>query len=154
MIIHAIIGIIIGMDISVLTTTNDIEQLRTLALAMVQNVVAENAEKKRELQNKEHRIHLLEEALMLARQHRFGRKCEALSGLQRKLFEEDTDADIAAAETQLENLLQKGRSDEAEHRSTPVRKPLAAHLPRIEKIIACKTACKSEQVSGVISVQF
>lgn len=51
------------MDISVLTTTSDIEQLRTLALAMVQNSVAENAERKRELQSKdvalqekEHRI--------------------------------------------------------------------------------------------------
>ncbi len=92
------------MDISVLTTTSDIEQLRTLALAMVQNVVAENAEKERELQVKIQRIRLLEEVLMLARQHRLGRKCEALSGLQRLLFEEDTDADIAAAETQLENL--------------------------------------------------
>ncbi|HEY3590109.1 MAG TPA: hypothetical protein VGL07_08480 [Buttiauxella sp.] len=30
------------MDISVFTTTNDIEQLRTLALAMVQNAVSEN----------------------------------------------------------------------------------------------------------------
>lgn len=40
-------GIITRMDISVLSTTNDIEQLRTLALAMVQNVVSENAEKKK-----------------------------------------------------------------------------------------------------------
>lgn len=135
MIIHAISGIITGMDISVLMTTNDIEQLRTLALAMVRNVVAENAEKKHELQNKEHRIRLLEEALMLARQQRFGRKCEALSGLQRLLFEEDTDADISAAETQLENLLPKGPVGEAEQRSTPVRKPLPGHLPRVDKVI-------------------
>lgn len=108
---------------------------------MVQNVVAENAERKRELQNKDvvlqekdHRIRLLEEALMLARQYRFGRKCEALSGLQRLLFEED--ADIAAAENQLKNLLPKGPSDETEERTVPVRKPLAEHLPRVEKFIA------------------
>ncbi|WP_198530742.1 IS66 family transposase zinc-finger binding domain-containing protein, partial [Serratia sp. H1w] len=107
---------------------------------MVRNLLVEKEDALREkevvLLEKDHRIRLLEEALMLARQHRFGRKCEALSGLQRLLFEEDTDADIAAAQTQLENLLPKGRSDEAEERSTPTRKPLAAHLPRVEKVIA------------------
>lgn len=138
--IHAVWRIIDRMDISTLTTTNDIDTLRTLALGMVRNLVVEKEDALRKkdavLLEKDHRIRLLEEALMLARQHRFGRKCEALSGQQRLLFEEDTDADIAAAETQLENLLQKGRSDEAEHRSTPVRKPLAAHLPRVDKVIA------------------
>lgn len=49
MIIHARCDIITRMDISVLSTTNDIEQLRTLALAMVQNVVSENAEKEEKL---------------------------------------------------------------------------------------------------------
>lgn len=92
--------IIPGMDISLLTTTNDIEQLRTMALAMVRRVVSDNAEKER-------RIRLLEEALMLARQQRFRRKTEMLSGLQRQLFEEDTEADIAAAETQLNPLQQQ-----------------------------------------------
>lgn len=129
--IQAISGIIDSMDIRTLTTTNDIEQLRTMALAMVQSLVARDTM----LLEKAHRIRLLEEALMLARQHRFGRQCEALSGMQRSLFEEDTDADIAAAQTQLENLLQKDRSHGAEERSIPVRKPLAEHLPRIEKVI-------------------
>lgn len=74
------------MDMTLLSTTNDIEQLRTMALTMVQKVVSENAEK-------DQRIRLLEEALLLARQQRFGRKTEMLSGLQRQLFEEDTEAD-------------------------------------------------------------
>ncbi|WP_407718948.1 hypothetical protein [Enterobacter roggenkampii] len=64
------------MDISVLSTTNDIEQLRTLALAMVQNVVSENAEKEEKLRQQnislQQRILLLEEALKLARQQRYG----------------------------------------------------------------------------------
>lgn len=42
---------------------------------------------------------------MLARQQRFGRQAESFSGLQRSLFEEDADADIASAETQLARLL-------------------------------------------------
>lgn len=55
------------MDISLLSTTSDPEQLRALAIAMVQKVMAENAE----LQN---RIRILEEQMKLARQQRFGKK--------------------------------------------------------------------------------
>lgn len=73
-------GIITRMDISVLSTTNDIEQLRTLALAMVQNVVSENAEKEEKLRQQnislQQHILLLEEALKLARQQRFGKRAK------------------------------------------------------------------------------
>ncbi|WP_442320131.1 IS66 family transposase [Buttiauxella ferragutiae] len=103
------------MDISLLTTTNDIEQLRTMALAMVQNVMSENAEKEKLQQ----RIRLLEEALILARQH----------------FEEDLDADIAATEAQIRTLLQQDETEVKAQTSRPVRKPLPAHLPRITKTI-------------------
>lgn len=126
--IHAHHGSIEGMDISLLSTTSDIEQLRTLALTMVQKVVSENAEK-------EQRIRLLEEALMLARQQRFGRKSEVLSGLQRQLFEEDVDTDIAATEARLRKLLQPDDAGETQPASRPVRKPLPAHLPRVVKTI-------------------
>lgn len=124
--IHARYGNIKGMGISLLSTTNDIEQLRTLALAMVQKVVSENAEKEKLQQ----RIRLLEEALILARQQRFGRKSEVLSGLQRQLFEEDVDTDIAATEVQLRKLLQPDDAGDTQPVSRPVRKPLPAHLPR------------------------
>lgn len=104
-------SIIPGMDISLLSTTTDIEKLRAMVLAMVRKVVDENhrlqLQKDTELIAKEQRIRLLEETLMLARQQRFGRKTEMLSGLQHQLFEEDTEADIAAAETQLNALLQQ-----------------------------------------------
>lgn len=90
-------SIITDMDISLLSTTTDIEQLRAMALAMVRKVVDENhhlqLQKNAELIAKDQRIRLLEEALMLARQQRFGRKTEMLSGLQCQLFEEDTEAD-------------------------------------------------------------
>lgn len=95
-----------GMDISALNTTNDIEKLRAMALAMVQKLLSENAadkaEQERELQAKNQRIQLLEEMLKLVRQQRFGKKCETLAGMQRSLFEEDVDADIAALTANLE----------------------------------------------------
>ncbi|EMP7734573.1 IS66 family transposase, partial [Escherichia coli] len=92
--IYALSGILYGMDISALTTTNDIEKLRAMALAMVQKAMSENAEKERELQAKSQRIQLLEEMLKLVRQQRFGKKCETLAGMQRSLFEEDVDVDV------------------------------------------------------------
>ncbi|ECZ0012473.1 hypothetical protein ZX71_003389 [Salmonella enterica subsp. enterica] len=64
------------MDITLLTTTNDIEQLRAMTLAMVQKVVDENRQKSTELLAKDQRISLLEEALMLARQQRFGKNAK------------------------------------------------------------------------------
>lgn len=127
-------SIIPGMDISLLSTTTDIEQLRAMAFAMVQKVVTE---KNAELTAKDQRIRLLEEVLLLARQQRFGRKTEMLSGLQRQLFEEDTEADIAAAETQLNALQQQDIKEDAEKSSVsrPVRKALPSQLPRVKKTI-------------------
>lgn len=116
--------IIPGMDIALLSTTNDIEQLRAMALAMVQKAVDENhilqLQKNAELTAKDQRIRLLEEALMLARQQRFGRKTEMLSGLQRQLFEEDTEADIAAAETQLNALLRQDINEAEKPSASPL----------------------------------
>lgn len=124
------------MDISALNTMNDIEKLRAMALAMVQKVMSENAEKERELLEKSRRIQLLEEMLKLVRQQRFGKKCETLAGMQRSLFEEDVDADIAALTAHLDKLLpQSPEEDEKASRSRPIRKPLPVHLPRVEKII-------------------
>lgn len=87
-------------------------------------VVDENLQKNTELLAKEQRISLLEEALRLARQ-------------QRQLFEEDTEADIAAAETQLNALLQQDIKENAEKPSAsrPVRKALPSQLRRVKKTI-------------------
>ncbi|OXU08825.1 hypothetical protein B9P84_26945 [Citrobacter braakii] len=76
-------------------------------------------------------IHLLKEALMLARQQRVGRQAESFSGLQRSLFEEDADADIASAQAQLARLL----PEPEEKKTCPIRQPLPAHLPRKETVI-------------------
>lgn len=140
MIIRAGFGIITRMDISVPATTNDIEQLRALALAMVQKVVSEQAETEKLQQ----RILLLEEMLKLVRQQRFGKKGETLAGMQRSLFEEDMDADIAAVEAQLDMLLPAEEKNAPER---PARKPLPAHLPRVTKTIepASTESCPDSQ---------
>lgn len=138
--------IIPGMDIALLTTTSDIEQLRAMALAMVQKVVAE---KNAELRAKDQRISLLEEALLLARQQRFGKKCETLTSMQRSLFEEDVDADIAAIEANLKAQLPRNADEKKSPSSRPVRKPLPANLERVTRVIEpestdCCPCCQGE----------
>ncbi|HII4326441.1 TPA: IS66 family transposase [Enterobacter cloacae] len=131
------------MDISVLSTTNDIEQLRTLALAMVQKVMSEKAETEKLQQ----RILLLEEMLKLARQQRFGKKGETQAGMQRSLFEEDMDADIAAVESQLDRLLP---AEEKVTPERPARKPLPPHLSRVTKTIEPASTESCPDCQGVL----
>ncbi|EFC6933335.1 IS66 family transposase, partial [Escherichia coli] len=84
------------MDISLLSTTRDPEQLRALAIAMVQKAMAESQaesqnlanvvqEKDRNIAELQNRIRILKEPMKLARQQRFGKKCESLAGMQRSL---------------------------------------------------------------------
>ncbi len=73
------------MDISLLSTPGDPEQLRTLAIAMVQKAMAESQdpanvvpEKDRNIADLQNRIP--EEQMKPARQQRSGKKCESLAG--------------------------------------------------------------------------
>ncbi|WP_170992750.1 IS66 family transposase, partial [Escherichia coli] len=129
------------MDISLLSTTCAPEQLRALAIAMVQKAMAESQnlanmvlEKDRNIAELQNRIRILEEQMKLARQQRFGKKCESLAGMQRSLFEEDVDADIAEISAHLDKLLPQ-TGDEEKTTTRPVRKPLPSPLPRAEKVI-------------------
>lgn len=129
------------MDISLLSTTRDPEQLRALAIAMVPKAMAESQnlanvvqEKDRNIAELQNRIRILEEQMKLVRQQRFGKKCESLAGMQRSLFEEDVDADIAEISAHLDKLLPQ-TGDEEKTTTRPVRKPLPSHLPRAEKVI-------------------
>ena len=54
--------------------------------------------------------------------------------MQRSLFEEDVDADIAEISAHLDKLLPQ-TGDEEKTTTRPVRKPLPSHLPRAEKVI-------------------
>lgn len=66
------------------------------------------------------------------RRMRFGAKSEALSGEQRDLFQETLEADIAAAQAELENQPTGGAGNKPAPRVRAGRQPLPEHLPRIE----------------------
>jgi transposase len=86
-----------------------------------------------ELAAKDTKIAALTHELAYYKRIRFGQKTEALAGLQRDLFREDVETDLAAIEAELESLKATPRSTVAAPRSPRRgRQPLPDHLPRIE----------------------
>ncbi len=86
-----------------------------------------------ELAAKDIKIAALTHELAYYKRIRFGQKTEALAGLQRDLFREDVETDLAAIEAELESLKATPRSTVAAPRSfRSGRTPLPDHLPRIE----------------------
>jgi transposase len=86
-----------------------------------------------ELAAKDVKIAALTHELAYYKRIRFGQKTEALAGLQRDLFREDVETDLAAIEAELESLKATPRSTVAAPRSSRRgRQPLPDHLPRIE----------------------
>ncbi|NAW14377.1 IS66 family transposase, partial [Halomonas sp. D1-1] len=68
--------------------------------------------------------------LALLKRHAFGKRSEQLNVLQISLLEEVVDADIAAIETELEELHLTAATPAA--KKTPKRAPLPPELPRTE----------------------
>lgn len=86
------------------------------------------------LQSKEDKIQALTYELSHLRRTRYGVKSEALSQLQKDLFEDTWNEDLAAAEAELEKLadIEPVSTVCKPKRSRAGRQPLPEHLPRIE----------------------
>jgi transposase len=86
-----------------------------------------------ELAAKDVKIAALTHELAYYKRIRFGQKTEALTSLQRDLFQEDVETDLAAIEAGLDALKATPRPAVAAPRSQRTgRQPLPDHLPRIE----------------------
>jgi transposase len=86
-----------------------------------------------DIQSKDLKIQALILELAHLRRIRYGVKNEALSGLQRDLFEESCNEDIAALEAEVEQAGdQAGATVTKPKRLRAGRQPLPPHLPRIE----------------------
>jgi len=82
---------------------------------------------------KDTKIAALTHELAYYKRIRFGQKAEALSGIQRDLFFEDVDTDMAEIGAELESAKATPRPTVAVPRAPRTgRKPLPDHLPRIE----------------------
>lgn len=102
--------------------------------AMFQSLLEQTERDAALLKSKEIKIQVLTHELAYYRRIRFGSKSEALAPLQRSLFEETWNTDIAAIEAEVEQL-QDTQSSETVIKAKRLRagrQPLPDHLPRIE----------------------
>jgi transposase len=82
------------------------------------------------------KIELLLERLELLRHQRFGPKADRISREQLALFDEaELNVLIEELDAQIAEAKAPPRSERTEPKQTPKRKPLPAHLPRVERIL-------------------
>ncbi len=120
-------------DLETASKTQVAEMVRAL-LEQAKKDAQEIQRKTVELQSKEDKIQALTYELSYLRRIRYGAKTEAFSQLQKDLFEESWNEDVAAAEAALEQLSATAPVDTdcKPKRPRAERQPLPEHLPRIE----------------------
>ncbi|WP_368449359.1 IS66 family transposase [Cobetia amphilecti] len=126
------------------------DQLRHLAATLMTQV----EEKEKALRHSEQVNQKLTYEMALLKRHAFGKRSEQLNVLQISLLEEGGDADIAAIETELEELHLTAATPVA--RKTPKRTPLPPELPRTEihhdpENDHCRCGCQLRRIGEEIS---
>ncbi|ATJ82691.1 mobile element protein [Halomonas beimenensis] len=140
-------------DLSQLTP----DQLRHLAATLMSQVEQQEqalAQSQKTLRHTEQVNQKLSYELALLKRHAFGKRSEQLNVLQISLLDEVVDADIAAIETELEEL--KLASTSPTPRKTPKRAPLPPELPRTEirhdpESEHCACGCQLRRIGEEIS---
>lgn len=121
-----------------MNTPNDLnqlspDQLRQLAaslLLQIEQVSRENLQQKQEVHYLKTLNEKLTHEMALLKRHRFGQRSEHLSQLQISLLDDALDADVAAIETELDELQQPVAEQAPARVRKPVRQPLPPELPR------------------------
>jgi transposase len=106
----------------------DPAELRALLAAYQQR----DAHRQQELVWRDAKIDKLTAEIAQLKRQQYGRRSERLSGEQKALFDEAIEADIAAAEAQLDELRASLPQPSPQPKSTPKRTALPASLPRRE----------------------
>ncbi|TDR49549.1 transposase [Halomonas ventosae] len=126
------------------------DQLRHLAATLMSQV----EEKDKALRHSEQVNQKLTYELALLKRHAFGKRSEQLNVLQISLLDEVVDADIAAIETELEDL--NSTSTSPAPKKAPKRAPLPPELPRTEirhdpQSEHCACGCKLRRIGEEVS---
>lgn len=134
------------------TDLNDLspEQLRTLAAELIAQV----GEKDRELRYRQTRIDQLTHEISILKRLKFGKRSEQLNAEQASLLDETIDADLAAIETELEQL--QSDTPEQKQRQQPKRAPLPPQLPRTDihhepDDVTCQCGCQRVRIGEDVS---
>ena len=132
------------------------EELRQLVQGLTLHVTRQDqliSQKDQELHWRQSKIDKLTHELALHKRWRFGVKAEHWPVEQRHLFEETVDADIAAMESELEQLSTVATPTE---KRQPKRAPLPPELPRIEIVhepesTTCACGCNLKRIGEEIA---
>ena len=114
-----------------LDTLNLETAAKTKVTAIIQTLLDQAQKDTAELYAKDLKIQALILELAMLRRMRFGTSSESLTPLQKDLFDEACDADIAAIEAEIEQLDTTPPAPKPP-RPRAGRQPLPAHLPRID----------------------
>ncbi|MFO7901153.1 MAG: hypothetical protein R6U98_00695, partial [Pirellulaceae bacterium] len=104
---------------------------------------------------RDRKIELLLERLELLRHQRFGPKADRISRDQLALFDEaELNILIEELDAQIAESKAPSRSERTEPKQTPERKPLPAHLPRVERILDLPEAEKAAIAATHVHIGF
>ncbi len=110
---------------------------------------------RQEINRRDVKLEKLSFEIAQLRRLKFGKKSEQLDAEQRALFDEAVDADLAAAEAQLQELLGK-KKPPATPGAVPRRTALPANLPRVDRhhepeTTTCACGCTLKRIGEDIS---
>ncbi|QNI04715.1 IS66 family transposase [Halomonas sp. SH5A2] len=133
------------------------DQLRHLAASLMSQVEQQGqalAQSQKTLHHTEQVNQKLAYELALLKRHAFGKRSEQLNVLQISLLDEVVDADIAAIETELEDLATPDTPPAT--KKTPKRAPLPPELPRTEihhdpESELCNCGCQRRRIGEEVS---
>jgi transposase len=127
------------------------EQLRALA----GDLIAKIANKDREIVYRGTKIDQLTHEIAVLKRWKFGRSREQLDAAQASLLDETIDADIAAIEQELQDLVPAAKAD-PETSKQPKRAALPAELPRVDvqhepDSTTCQCGCQLKRIGEDVS---
>jgi transposase len=146
-----------GMTVATALSAQDLASLDAAGLGHIgAKVLAQLAHERHEIEWRDARIEKLSFEMAQLRRVKFGKKSEQLDAEQRALFDEAVDADLAALEAQLAELLKATRKNTEPAAQRPKRAAMPAQLPRVERHhepdnTTCACGCQMVRIGEDIS---
>ncbi len=148
------------MAVAAPLSAEDIASLEAAGLghigAKVRALLDRQAHDRHEIEWRDAKIEKLTFEMAQLRRVKFGKKSEQLDAEQKALFDEAVDADLAALEAQLAELMAAKRKDTEPAPERPKRAAPPAHLPRVERHhepsnTTCPCGCQMKRIGEDVS---
>jgi transposase len=148
------------MAVAAPLSAEDIASLEAAGLGHIgtkmQALLERQAHDRHEIEWRDAKIEKLTFEMAQLRRVKFGKKSEQLDAEQRALFDEAVDADLAALEAQLAELLAAKRKGTEPAPERPKRAALPQHLPRVDRHhepsdTTCGCGCQMARIGEDVS---